>query len=112
MNRMKRYACVHVTKDYLGFYTEPTITEVKDNESLSDVVDRVLTKEWGWNRGQTSMMIGLNKIEGFFVHPSIVKVTAVIESEFNRIIGLLTDTYIREKTELKVRVCEALKEEQ
>lgn len=107
---MKRYACVYVIKDHLGFYTETTITEVEDNEDLNDVVKRVLTDEWGWNQDQRNTMIGLNKIECFFVCPSIVKVVDVI-NELDKIIGVSMALRIKEIAELKVCMCNALKEE-
>jgi len=107
---MKRYACVYVIKDHLGFYTLPTVTEVEDNEDLNDVVHRVLMDEWNWNQGTLNTMVGLNKIECFFVRPSITKVLDVIDNELDQILRFSSSC--EEICMLKVHMCIALKEEQ
>jgi asparagine synthetase A len=108
---MERFACVYVVRDHLGFYTEPTVTAVKDGENLNDVVHRVLMDDWHWEQGRVSTMIGLRQIKSFFVHPGIVEVIDIIENKLDQVIGFNMTQYSTEKTELKVLMCEALKEE-
>lgn len=100
-------ACVHVVKDHLGFYTDPTVTEIQEGEELNDFMWRVLTEEWHWDRDQVKSMYEANKIKCFRLHLVYPKVWGVISKLIHESScrHLITS---REDSELHVKICESL----
>jgi len=101
-------ACVYVVKEHLGFYTDPTVTEMQEGEELNDFMWRVLTEEWLWNRDNVKSMCEADKVRCFKLHPMFPKVWGVISSFMHdsRCRYLIPS---REHSELHVRICESLK---
>lgn len=101
-------ACVYVVKEHLGFYTDPTVTEMQEGEELNDAMWRVLTEEWHWKRNYVKSMYEADKIRCFKLHSVFPKVWEEISS-FMHDSSCRHLMRAREHSELHVRICESLK---
>jgi len=103
-----RLACVYVVKEHLGFYTDPEITRVMESEDLNDVVWRVTTENWGWDRGEAKSMLEENKLRCFYVNPIIMDVLAVVETFLDTEVWLRCRERDDARCKLRIDLCRAL----